>query len=361
MDLARFQLATEQYARRYGLTGGDSAEERLDRVMASMVELSLEEAEELASTLELDIQDHQTELYGLDGYYLVGADQFRLTLDLHECGGCGQRLTSEFFFDGEGKNPRCFRSGVSQVEGGFIMSKDRCNLPASQTVIWTTVDFPTGRVLATDYIGEPLDYDPGYTQAESINSAAGRINWTRRFAEIGVASANVGNSSPTIWLEEATGNLIIGGWGYWDDLPNYEQPEEDGPRGSLEHLRSDGSFATAEEVAAGSYAWNFDPYDEEISPPGWKKLGFVSTDLWAFMLTDWQTYLDAGGTEEKLGQNWHERQFIELKPGRYHFVTYGNHPEFGERGEPEIYAEALFEPLPTEPATDEDTTTKAKD
>lgn len=208
---------------------------------------------------------------------------------------------------------------------------------------WNTLNFPTGQLIIADDLRDTFDIELDRSKERDINLVAGRLRWTQHYANLGVASANIGNSNPQIYREKATGNLMIAEISIPCEIFDFNNPpiDENDDTAKTIYIHADGLVATQDEVSNEQYTWEIDLYDEVVTPVKWEQLGRVNTRLWAYMLTDKSTYLAAGGKEETLEKI--NATVVSIQPGRYHFITYVNHPDFKWNDTYIVYAEAIFE------------------
>ncbi|QOT19364.1 hypothetical protein [Paenarthrobacter sp. YJN-5] len=148
------------------------------------------------------------------------------------------------------------------------------------------ISVPSGRLIATDDLRtvKYFEIDPPM----SINYGAGLDAWAKKFAEINVAYAFVGNTCPSVTrLPDGLIQVVTPAW-------NEETDEAE--------------FNDDEVVVAK-----------------------ICTDLWATMLTDYQGWLDHGGPEvEAANERYALTVFtvFDVTPGKYRWTVYSHSDRF---------------------------------
>lgn len=165
------------------------------------------------------------------------------------------------------------------------------------------IDVPSGKLIAADDLRrvEHFDVDP----ALSINTGFGMDAYAALLAEQrNTAYAFVGNTSPTVTRQ---------------------------PDGSLEVVSLDYNEQTDEPVFIA---------DEH-------PIAKICTDLWATMLTDYQNWLDHGGSDISAGGQASAIQkftVIEVPPGKYRWTVFSHNDSFDMDAEGRI-TYARLEPI----------------
>lgn len=163
-------------------------------------------------------------------------------------------------------------------EGKEIASATTCNW-AAQPLQTMTVSFPSGEIAFADHLGariEPLKTPANY------NSKAGQAEFSKAMESIGIAYGAVGNTSPSVYLETATGDILV----------------------------------VSEE-------WSEE--EELLSPEGWVMLGEICTDLWAYSIMDKEAYLSHEPIE---GKSDKYVSFAKVQAGTYVFTHYPSAQNF---------------------------------
>lgn len=158
------------------------------------------------------------------------------------------------------------------------------------TVVEITV--PSGRLIAADTLHsvKHFNIDPPL----SINSGYGLDAWAKKLAEVNVAYAFAGNTSPSV-IRRADGIIQVATPG-WD-----------------EELDDEAKFGDDETIVAS-----------------------ICTDLWATMLTDYQGWLDHGGPDVKAANapyGLKKFNVFEVTPGKYRWTVY-THTDRWDRDAP---------------------------
>lgn len=153
----------------------------------------------------------------------------------------------------------------------------------------TVVDIsvPSGRLIAADDLRSVKHF--AIEPPLSINSGYGIDAWAKKLAEINVAYAFVGNSSPSV-------------------------------------IRRPGGL-----IQVVTPAWNEEADEEEESDNDESVLASICTDLWATMLTDYQGWLDHGGPEVEVanaGYSLDKFAAFEVTPGRYRWTVFSHSDRF---------------------------------
>lgn len=148
------------------------------------------------------------------------------------------------------------------------------------------IDVPSGRLIAADTLHsvEHFNIDPPL----SINSAYGLDAWAKKLAEVNVAYACAGNTSPSV--TRRTDGLIQVVTPDWDD-------ETDGFR-----LNEDETM-----------------------------IAEICTDLWAAMLTDYQGWLDHGGPDVDTANapySLSKYTVFDVTPGKYRWTAFSHRDRF---------------------------------
>lgn len=180
----------------------------------------------------------------------------------------------------------------------------------------TTVNFPTGDLVAMDWFRDSADAFTNYFKAKgdgdlpSVNSEAGVCKSTEFYAALGMAHVFVGNSSPNIFTRKKDSMIVAGSnWREYnaDMSARYSDDEDDEGE----------DYDTATNSA----------------PKGMKDQGTVCTDLWWVSIIDRQTLTKL--LIEQMGEDSREeiKEFvssefdvnIKVKPGKY-TLHYNGHP-----------------------------------
>lgn len=143
--------------------------------------------------------------------------------------------------------------------------------------------------------------EEGYDPELSLNHIRTRYNFYKRQEENGVAYGQVGNTCPEVWFNETSNELIVG-YGVLGENDESKAPEE-----------------------------------------GFKQVGRLITDLWAYTFADHDHLLTLrDGLEPEYG-------VIEVPNGLWEFTHYGDLPDFEplSEDEPVIFARAKL--LPHDP------------
>lgn len=202
-----------------------------------------------------------------------------------ECGYCGEYLRWARTANGLGTSSTCSASGG--MEYSF------------------TLNVPSGKIVFADSLFDVFDkWERKGKERINYNSVLGRKEASEFMEEQNVAYGPVLNTSPDIFLDTETNSIIVASPGDWD--------EEDNP----------------------------------IVPETWKRLGNVITDLWAYSITDFDTYVSRGGDPDNKYVT-----VAEVPVGTYTFTHYADvdgFDEFDDEAEeeaPTIYADSVFSPL----------------
>lgn len=135
------------------------------------------------------------------------------------------------------------------------------------------IDVPSGKIVIADSLG-PVFYPESVS---SINYGRGQHEMALKYAQdYNVASACIGNSSPTITQ------------------------------------RADGSYVVV--------SLDLDEEDKPVFEEGETKVAHVVTDSWSVEITDYQNWLDNGG-EELIEGAHHRYTMISVTPGKYRWTV----------------------------------------
>lgn len=150
----------------------------------------------------------------------------------------------------------------------------------------TEIDVPSGKLIVADNLGrvDAFNIEPPM----SIMTGAGTDAWAQLMAtQANTAYAFVGNSCPSV-IRTASGAL---------------------------------------EVI--TFAW--DEEDRPVLNEGEEKVGWICTDLWAAMATDYQNWLDHGGPDIAVANEPYGLDVftvIDVTPGRYRWIAYSHVDSF---------------------------------
>ncbi len=164
-------------------------------------------------------------------------------------------------------------------------------LPAFYENTVVELSVPSGKLIVADNL---RGKDGGFFDLEpemSINYGRGLDAWARDYAEKkNMGYAFVGNTCPSIVRrKDGVLEVVTGGW---DEETDTEIPKH-GPD---------------DEVVAG-----------------------ICTDLWATMITDYQHWLDNGGSEvEKANEGYslEKYQLIDVESGQYRWTIFSHNDKF---------------------------------
>lgn len=148
------------------------------------------------------------------------------------------------------------------------------------------IDVPSGRLIAADSLCsiEHFDVDPPL----SINYGFGLDVWAKKFAELNLAYAFVGNTSPSVTRDAA---------------------------GLIQVVSPD---------------WNEKTHEPKLDA-GERVVASICTDLWAAMLTDYQGWLDHGGPDVAAANAPYALEkynVIDVAPGKYRWTVYSHSDRF---------------------------------
>lgn len=148
------------------------------------------------------------------------------------------------------------------------------------------IDVPSGRLIAADDLRsvKHFDIDPPL----SINYGYGLDVWAKKLAEVNVAYAFVGNTSPSV-TRRSDGLIQV-------VTPDWDEETDDA------RLNDDESV-----------------------------IAKICTDLWATMLTDYQGWLDHGGPEvaaANAGYSLDKHTVFEVAPGKYRWTVFSHSDRF---------------------------------
>jgi hypothetical protein len=189
-------------------------------------------------------------------------------------------------------------------------------ITVAETNKTTTVNFPTGDLVAMDWFRDSADGFTNYFNAKgdgdlpSVNSEAGVCKSTEFYAALGMAHVFVGNSSPNIFTRKKDSMIVAGS--------NWREYNAD-----MSARYSDDEDDEGEDYDTATNS----------SPKGMKDQGTVCTDLWWVSIIDRQTLTEL--LVEQLGEDSREeiKEFvssefdvnIKVKPGKY-TLHYNGHP-----------------------------------
>lgn len=156
------------------------------------------------------------------------------------------------------------------------------------------INVPSGRVLISDDLRGAPKYR--LEPPASLNYRAGLDDYARLFAEqANMAYAFVGNSCPSVYREERTGDLIVMNPAYDEETDDY------------------------------------------LAVEGATKIATVCTDLWATMIVDYEEWLAAGGDDLDTlnGRNAIDWAYtvVEIPAGRYRWTAFSHNEGFDIHGE----------------------------
>lgn len=173
--------------------------------------------------------------------------------------------------------------------GEIAVAHSECSLPNGMTTT-IEIDVPSGKLICDDDLRDAKlfhdvqEHDYKDKTQASYNSTLGQAQVIERSAAVGLAYGPCLNTSPSLY-EIEPGKYVVASSGYDEDT------------------------------------------DEEIHPEDTAVAGFC-TDLWAFSMADYETYLAAGGKPiEEEDQNG-TRSVIEVPPGRYRMTYHGGEVGF---------------------------------
>jgi hypothetical protein len=147
---------------------------------------------------------------------------------------------------------------------------------------------PSGKIVFTDNLWQyGITDHSDDSDSPSYNTPYGKKLYAEARELEGIAYGAVLNTSPSVLLEEATGIIKVAGLDY-----NEEE-------------------------------------DKFIIPAGHRKLGSISTDLWAYSFMDHDDFLAKGGEIDQDG--W--VQVADVTPGIYTFTHYADAPGFDHHAE----------------------------
>lgn len=151
------------------------------------------------------------------------------------------------------------------------------------TTYSNTINIASGRIVFADSLFHVF---PELKKRKGLdyNSAVGRKEFARRLAENNIAYGSVINTSPTLYLDTIRGGLAIAD--VFDDY--YDE-------------------------------------DEDSTPEGWKELGLIITDLWAYSITDYDTFMNYGGDPDDPRVT-----IAEIPAGKYTFTHYADQASFDD-------------------------------
>lgn len=197
------------------------------------------------------------------------------------CQNCGERLQWE-------RGPR-----------SSIVATTDCSV-SNGTTYSNTINVASGRIVFADSLFHVF---PKLVDRKGLdyNSAVGRKEFARRLAENNIAYGSVIDTSPTLYLNTITGGLVVA-----DVFDDYYDEDEDG------------------------------------TPEGWEKLGLIITDLWAYSITDYDTFVNHGGDPDDPRVT-----IAEIPAGEYTFTHYADQASFDDDLSEEkpvvIFADAVKE------------------
>lgn len=203
--------------------------------------------------------------------------------------------------------------GMEENEDGSYTAKTACSSP--EGVISTfKLNIPSGRLAVADSLWSDSKLpNPELTIKAGVpdfNSALGKALYYKQMEAVGIAYGYVGNSSPSLYINDLTGELFIANPGFADvTADDYNEEEVD----------DDGQLPT---------------------PAGWRKLADITTDLWAYSITDYQHYLNHDGNPDA-----EHVAFPEVPAGTYTFTHYADQADFKDWGGLVIFAKADHQPL----------------
>jgi hypothetical protein len=212
---------------------------------------------------------------------------FLQSLELpHACGNCDEFMSY-------------------QLIGDTAVAKTECQYGEGITTV-IEIDVLSGRLICDDDLRDAptFDWDPPSSESfdpraprlASYNSALGQAQVVEKCAEVGLAYAPVGNSSPSLY-EVGQGKYVVAN-------PEYDEETDD--------------------------VKNF-----EGKPVAW-----FCTDLWACSMADYDTFLAAGGTPVEEDDQNGTRSVIDVPPGRYRMTYHGGEKFFDNHSASDtIYAE----------------------
>jgi len=162
----------------------------------------------------------------------------------------------------------------------------------------TTISVPSGKLIFNDSLHRNGFEQPSRKGLPDYNSAYGRMKYSQVCESLGLAYGAAIDISPTVLLNETTGDLLIG-------------------------------------------RLDLDPETEEsIVPEGTRVLGEITTDLWAYSFMDYEAYLAAGG---KLDDSL---TVANVEPGVYTFTHYADSVDYDDEAPGfTLVADAVYSPL----------------
>lgn len=168
---------------------------------------------------------------------------------------------------------------------GTLVATTQCPLPQGKTVVFD-LEVPSGRIVVDDDLRGW--FDPVLpARVPSLNSVAGEIAISEGYAAAGCAYGMVGNSCPSL-IRTGPGRYVIAS----DD---YDEPQ-----------------ITGEELAS------------------------ICTDLWAYMIADFDVWVSRGGDPETLHRS---ATIADIEPGTYRFTHHSGEAGFDKWARPAVWAD----------------------
>lgn len=162
-----------------------------------------------------------------------------------------------------------------QAKDGNIRAATACAW-ASNKPFTMVVNFPSGAIVMADSLDARI---PQPETTANYNSIRGQFDFVKLMESMNIAYGPVLNTSPSVFLDEKTGDLVIAS------------------------LDFDGET------------------DEPIVEDQWRHLGNICTDLWAYSIMDKEEYLShelvEGVTEEYV-------EYAAVPAGKYEFTHFAS-------------------------------------
>jgi len=170
----------------------------------------------------------------------------------------------------------------------------------------TQLRVSSGKIVIKDDLREAYKEEnekDRYTRA-NINCNAGAIKESKYWATFNVVVGIIGNESPKIFKIINTEELIIG-HAPW-------------PQGT--------------KFVEDQYGVHYDGYpiedDEQLVNIGVKNVGNICTELWWYMIADYQDFIDRGGIIE---DSYYGHTVLDVKNGVYEITHYETMPDRGKQ------------------------------